>query len=173
MPTKSPEDLSSLLEHFDSTSRLIDDLAQAFSKILSEFDSHLRDVEAKYSELEIYLKKVDSHSKNNLEKLNDEHNSLKHKFEQKNIEIQGSIKTLNENQKLILSKQGSIEISIQQLDRKFNELNTMMEKRVLEITENMANIVSPVENWNKEMSIIKVDIDRLSREIGKRFLGEK
>ncbi|MFB0561746.1 MAG: hypothetical protein ACETWM_11110 [Candidatus Lokiarchaeia archaeon] len=173
MPTTSSESLNRLLEHFNSTSRVIDDLAKGFSKMLSELNNRLKDIEAKYSEFDIYLKKVDSNLKNNLEKINDEHKNLENKSEQREMEIQKSIKSLTEKQKQILSTQSSLEISIQQLDQKFNALSIMMEKRMLEITDNIANIIAPVENWNKEMSIIKAEVDRLSREIEKRFLGDK
>lgn len=173
MPTKSAESLDRLLEHFNSTSCVIDDLAKAFSKIMSELANRLKDIEAKCSEFDICLKKVDSNLKNNMEKINDKHKNLENKSEQREMELQKSIKSLTENQKQILSTQNSLEISVQKLDQKFNSLNVMMEKRMLEITDNIANIISPVENWNKEMSIIKAEVDRLSREIEKRFLGDK
>jgi hypothetical protein len=47
-----------------------------------------------------------------------------------------------------------------------------MEKRLLEITENLSTVISPVENWNKEMNILKAEVGRLSREVEKRLMGE-
>nr|MDO8081664.1 hypothetical protein [Candidatus Freyarchaeota archaeon] len=173
MPKTSIDNLSRLLERFNSIGKVIDDLTQAFNKILSETDNRLKDVEAKYSELETSLKKSDSYLKNSLEKLNGDHDNLKNQSAQREAELQRSIKSLTENQKHILSAQGSLEISIQKLDQKFDALNTLIEKRLLEITENISTVIYPVENWNKEMNIIKAEVGRLSREIEKRLLGEK
>lgn len=173
MPKKSIDNLSRLFERFNSIGKVISDFAQDFNKILSENDSRLKDLEAKYSELETSLKKIDSYLKNSLEKLNDDQVNIKNEYAQREAELQSSLKSLTENQEHILSAQGSLEISIQKLNQKFDALNTLMEKRFLEITENISTVISPVENWNREMNILKAEVGRLSREVEKRLLGEK
>jgi predicted nucleic acid-binding Zn-ribbon protein len=173
MPKVRIDNLSRLNESFNSIGKVFDDLVQALSKILSETDNRLKDLEAKYLELEKSLNMIDSNFKNSLEKINYDHDNLKNESTQREAELQRSIKILAENQKSILSAQGSLEISVQKLNQKFEELNTLMEKRLLEITENISAIIFPVENWNKEMNMLKAEVGRLSREMEKKLLGEK
>ncbi|MEM3586280.1 MAG: hypothetical protein QXO71_03065 [Candidatus Jordarchaeaceae archaeon] len=173
MPKTSIDNLSRLNERFTSIGKVVEDLSQAFNKILGEADTRLKDLEAKYSELEKSLNKIDSHLKNSFEKLNSDHNNLKSESIQREAELQRSIKVLSENQKNILSAQGSLELSIQKLNQKFDELNILVERRLMEITENISAIISPVENWNKEMNILKAEVSRLSREMEKRLFGEE
>ena len=172
MPSSDGETLNQLLDTFNSLGETLKSLTQNFGELLRRFDERLRVVEAKYSDLETHLRMVDLHLRSDLEKLREEQESLKKNFDRREEELLKSIRMLEENHKQVQSSQNSLEISLQKLDQNTIELNNAVEKRLLEITDNISSIISPVENWSKEMSILKAEVDRLSREIEKKLLGE-
>jgi predicted nucleic acid-binding Zn-ribbon protein len=170
MPTKNVENLDRLPELLSSISKIINDLTEAFSVILGEINNRLKDIEAKHLELEVHVKKEDSNLKDNLKKLKEEQENLNNKMEKGAASFQASIRNLTDAQTSIQSNLNSLEISIQQMDRKYEDINRLMEKRLMEIVENISNVVHPVEIWNKEMSVIKAEVARLSREIEKKII---